>query len=266
MDHYTTLGVARNATPDEIKKAYRKMASQYHPDKGGDTAKFQKIEEAYRILIDPNSRQQYDNPMPHGMPGGFGFPGGSFHFQTGGININDFFGQFFGQPPHQQRTQVMRTHLMVSLQDAYNGVSHVIQLQTPTGPVVASLDIPKGIRDGMQIKYDNIIGDVGLLVDFRIMPDLKFERQNDDLYSNYPISILDLIVGNSFKFITISGKELEVVVKPKTQPNTQLKLPGHGMPMYGTSVYGDQIILIKPFMPDNIDKTIIDSILQAKTQ
>ena len=79
MDHYQTLGVAKNATPDDIKKSYRKLASTHHPDKGGDTATFQKIEEAYRILSDPTQRQQYDNPMPQGNPFG-GFQGGGFNF------------------------------------------------------------------------------------------------------------------------------------------------------------------------------------------
>ena len=66
-DHYTTLGISKQASADEIKKAYRKLASQHHPDKGGDTAKFQQIEEAYRTLSDPDSRSQYDNPQPQGM-------------------------------------------------------------------------------------------------------------------------------------------------------------------------------------------------------
>ena len=75
MDHYATLGVAKNATPDDIKKAYRKLASKHHPDKGGDTATFQKIEEAYRILSDPQQRQQYDNPMPQNFGQSFNFNG-----------------------------------------------------------------------------------------------------------------------------------------------------------------------------------------------
>jgi DnaJ-class molecular chaperone len=88
----------------------------------------------------------------------------------------------------------------------------------------------------------------------------------NDLYANYSISILDLIVGTSFEFTTVSGRTLEVSVAPKTQPYMHLKLSNHGMPIHGTNAYGDQIILLKPFIPDIIDSRITDSILQSKTQ
>jgi DnaJ-class molecular chaperone len=87
----------------------------------------------------------------------------------------------------------------------------------------------------------------------------------DDLVSNYQISVLDLIVGTTFEFTTLGGKTLQVAVKPKTQPYMQLKLSGHGMPIYGTpNHFGDQIILLKPYIPDIIDSTIIDSIVKSK--
>ena len=85
-DHYQILGIAKNATPDEIKKAYRRLASIHHPDKGGDTAEFQKIQVAYDILSDPQKRQQYDNPMPQGNP--FGSHPGGFHFNMNGFNMD----------------------------------------------------------------------------------------------------------------------------------------------------------------------------------
>ena len=86
-NHYNTLGVDRNSSPDEIKKAYRKLASQHHPDKGGDTATFQNIQTAYDILSDPQKRQHYDNPQPQGFGGFSGSPGG-FQFHTQGFDFN----------------------------------------------------------------------------------------------------------------------------------------------------------------------------------
>jgi DnaJ-class molecular chaperone len=264
MDHYQTLGLAKNASPDEIKKAYRKLASQNHPDKGGDTAKFQNIQTAYDILSDPNKRQQYDNPMPQGM---HGFPPG-FQFHTGGMNINDIFGQMFGQgnPFTQNQPQMLRTQINVELMDAYKGGSHVLKVQTPNGVKVIDIDIPKGVNDGTQLRYDNILEGASLIVEFRLLNDLKFERRGKDLLCNHSISVLDLIVGTAFEFVTISGKVLEVTIPPKTQPFMQLKLSGQGMPIQGSPLFGDQIILLKPFMPDTIPTEITESILRSKTQ
>ena len=261
MDHYKTLGVAKTASPDEIKKAYRKLASQNHPDKGGDTAKFQEIQTAYDTLSDPQKRQQYDNPQPqfHGFPGG----GQGFN---GGFDINEIFGQMFRhhQQPHQPQPQIFRTMVIVNLEQVYTGGEEVLKLQTPNGTNVVKIDIPKGIQEGGQVRYENVIPGAGLMVEFRVRPHLKYERRLNDLYCNHSVSVLDLIVGNTFEFTTISGKTFEVTVPPNTQPFMQLKIAGQGMPIQGTSQYGDQILLLKPFIPDKIDKSIIDSIKNSR--
>lgn len=266
MDHYTTLGVDKNATPDDIKKAYRKLASTHHPDKGGDTATFQKIQTAYETLSDPDKRMQYDNPQPQFR--NFNGPGG-FHFNVNGMDMGDIFSQFFGGPNpfnHQrQQKPVFRTTVAVSLQQAYNGSQQTLNLQTQQGPIVANINIPKGIDNGNQIRYDNIIEGASLIVDFRVHQDLKYERQGNDLYSPLKISVLDLIVGTTVDFQTISGRNFQVVVPKITQPFMQLKIAGQGMPIHNTNQYGDQILLLKPFIPDKIDKRIIDSILQFKS-
>ena len=265
MDHYKTLGVNKNATPEEIKKAYRKLASTHHPDKGGDTAVFQNVQNAYDTLSDAKKRHQYDNPQPQGM---HGFPGGfQFHAGGGGIDMNDLFGSIFGQRQqhHGPRQQLFRTQVQVSLNDAYNGASQTLKIQTPTENKVINIDIPKGAIDGSQIKYDNIIDNGILVVELRVMPDLKFERRGNDLYCNHSISVLDLIVGTTFKFLTISGKTLEISVPPKTQPFAQLKMGGHGMPIQNTGLFGDQIVLLKPFVPDIISDDITQSILRSKS-
>lgn len=265
MDHYTTLGVSREATPDEIKKAYRKLASQHHPDKGGDTVMFQKIEEAYRTLSDPNLKEQYDNPMSNMG----GFPGG-FHFTSDQFNVHSIFEQMFGQNgfnrPNRPSKQVFRTVLFVTLEDVYYGKTKMLKIQTQNGTQVINIDVPRGIPDHGQIKYDNLIDNAILLVEFKISPHLRFERRGNDLLCNHQISVLDLIVGTTFEFTTLSGKTLEVNVVPKTQPYLQLKVPGHGMPIYGTNSYGDQIILLKPYMPSTIDQDITDSILRSKSK
>lgn len=267
MEHYQTLGVAKTASPDEIKKAYRKLASQHHPDKGGDTATFQKIQTAYDTLSDPQKRQEYDNPRPQfgGFPGGA--PGG-FNFNFNGHDLNDLFGQMFNQ--HNQRhpngPQSYRTVVNVTLEQSYSGSNIPLKLQTPSQIHAVNIDIPKSVTDGGQVRYDNLIPNSSLIVEFRVQPHLKFERRGMDLYCNQQVSVLDLIVGSTFEFTTISGKILEVRIPPKTQPFMHLKIAGQGMPITGSTLFGDQIILLKPFVPDIIDDEITQSILRSQSK
>ena len=259
MDYYNILGVGRNASPDEIKKAYRKLASQYHPDKGGDTAKFQQIQSAYDTLGDPNKKQQYDNPQPQGLPEGF-------HFNFGG-NPHDIFGSLH-EIFRQQRglNQLLRTRLEITLRESYTGASKALRIQTNNGLHNVTLNIPKGIDNGQQTRFENIIPNNTLIVDFVVLPDLKYERRGNDLICNQPVNMLDLITGTNFEFVTINGKTLSVPIKPMTQPFQQLRLTGQGMPILNTIDYGDQIILIKPYIPDNIHSDIIYAIQKHKSK
>ena len=268
MDHYQTLGVVKTATPDDIKKAYRRLASKHHPDKGGDTATFQKIEEAYRILSDPNQRQQYDRPVPQGNPfAGFQQAPGGFNFNFNG-DMNDLFGQMFNQHSQRQPNQapVFRTSINITLEQSYTGGTQSLRLQTPHGTHAVNIEIPKSVTDGGQMRYENLIPSASLIVEFRVAPHLKFERKGMDLYCNQRVSVLELIVGCDFEFTTISGKTLMVSVPPKTQPYMHLKIAGEGMPIPNSSIFGDQILLLKPFVPDIIDDEITQSILRSKSK
>ena len=270
-DHYATLGVAKNATPEDIKKAYRRLAAIHHPDKGGDTAEFQKVQAAYETLSDPEKKQQYDNPNPfggqHPFQGGMhgGFPGG-FSFHMNGFDINDLFGGMFGggggrqygRGPHTS----YKTTLHVTLEQIYNGDEQTVNIHGPNGPQTIKVHIPKGIDNGATLRYENIIPNAILLVEFRIHPHPRFERDGVNLFSVHEINILDLIVGTTVKFKTLSGKELDVNVPPRTQPGAKLRISGEGMPYQNGQ--GDQYILLKPQIPDIIDVRIIDAIKQFK--
>jgi curved DNA-binding protein len=253
MDYYSTLEIPKTATQDDIKKAYRKLAMKHHPDRnGGDETQFKKIQEAYEVLSDPSKRQQYDNPSPQ------------FGFNTGGVDINDFFNQVFGQRRNHNTKQTLRTTVSITLVDAYNGTQQMMQVQTPTETKLININIPAGVASGDTIRYDNLLENAILIVQFVVMQDLRFERRGNDLYSTHTLSVLDLIVGTKFKFQTISGKLLEVKVPPNTQPNSNLRIPSAGMPVR-TGGFGDQIILIKAIIPDNIHTDIIEAITKHKT-
>jgi len=265
MDHYTTLGVARNATPEEIKKAYRRLASTHHPDKGGDTAQFQKIQQAYETLGDQQKKQEYDQPQQQGFPGGF--PGG-FSFQQDGVDINDIIGQMFGghgarhNPFQHHFQQTYKTTIWVSLEQVFSGGEQLLQLQGPNGIQVVKIDIPKGVDNGATLRFDNMIPNGILMAEFRVHVHHTFERQGSHLLCQHRISVLDLIIGTKFSFTTISGKTFEVDVKPGTQPDSVLRIAGQGLPTQNE--YGDQLILLKPYLPDRIDKSITDIILQSR--
>ena len=266
MDHYNTLGVSRDASADEIKKAYRKLAMQHHPDKGGDVAKFQEITTAYETLSDTDKRFRYDNPQARPQFDGGGMPGG-FGFNVNGFDIDSLFNQVFGQTMHQARQPqrpTYRTRVSVSLLDAYTGADHFLQTSTPSGTKLITIKVPKGVETGNQVRYENVIDDGTLLVDFIVLPDLRFDRRGSDLYTNLSISVLDLIVGTTVEIDTINGKKLQININPKTQPYQQIRVPGYGMPTHNGQ-YGDQILLLKPFIPDNVSDEVIDSIKRNQT-
>lgn len=214
-------------------------------------------------MSDPEKRQQYDNPAPPNMQG---FPGG-FAMNMNGFDLNDIFGQVFGQPRQpfgMNNKQIMRTQIRVSLLEAYTGSNQVLKINTHQGTKVIDIVVPSGVHSGQQIRYDNILPNAILLVEFLVLPHLTYERNGDNLYSSHPISVLELIIGSKFEFKTISDKTVTVNVPPKTQPFIQLKLSGQGMPISNSGHFGDQLILLKPFIPDNISQDIIDSILRNK--
>jgi molecular chaperone DnaJ len=258
MDHYKTLGVGKNATPDEIKKAYRKLAAIHHPDKGGDTAQFQKVQQAYETLGDPEKRKQYDNP--HNMNHMNGFPGG-FNFNVNGFDINDIFSHMFTNS-RRNHVPTYRTVMHVTLEQVYKGEEQILNLNTHSGAQVVKIQIPKGINHGQTMRYENLIRDGILLVDYFIHPHPKFERDGPHLFSVHDVDVFDLVVGSTFEFETISGKKLTVRIPSKTQPGAKLRLGKEGMPI--NHDFGDQYILLKPYIPDTIDTRITDVILESR--
>jgi DnaJ-class molecular chaperone len=255
-DYYAALGVPKTATADDIKRAFRKLASQHHPDKGGDTQKFQAIQQAYATLGDEQKRAEYDNPRPQ-------FSG--FQGHPGGININDIFGQMFGQGFGQQQHQhPRRSHvrmtLWISLLDVATGGKRTVSLGTQAGVSAVEIEIPLGINDGDNVQYEGIgPGGSDLVVQFKITPDRKWQRDGLNLLQEVRIDIWDLILGGDLTIDTLTGKTLSTRVPARTQPGTVLRLKSQGLRDRAGQT-GDIMIRVQAQIPENIAPEIIDAI------
>ena len=252
-DHYATLGVSKTATPDEIKRAFRKLASQHHPDKGGDTAKFQSIQAAYDTLGDTAKRAEYDNPRPQfsGMPGGA-------HF-----NMNDIFGQMFGQGFGQQRRQqpqFVRMTLWIRLHDVAQGGTRPVAVGTPQGQSTIEVEIPLGINDGDNVQYQGLApGGGDLVIQFRVHPDNTWQRNGLDLVTDVTADIWSMILGSDITVHTLTGSQLTTVMPAGTQPRTLIRLRGHGLRDRSGNI-GDLMIRVMPTIPTTIRPELLEAI------
>ena len=254
-DYYAALGVPKTATADDIKRAFRRLASQHHPDKGGDTQKFQAIQEAYATLSDEQKRAEYDNPRPQ-------FSG--FHGHPGGVNINDIFGQMFGQQFAQQQQHPRRSHvrmtLWISLLDVATGGKRTVSLGTQAGVSAVEIEIPLGINDGDNVQYESIgPGGSDLVVQFKVTPDRKWQRDGLNLAQEVRIDIWDLILGGDLTIDTLTGKTLSTRVPARTQPGTVLRLKSQGLRDRAGQT-GDIMVRVQAQIPDDIPSEIIDAI------
>ena len=255
IDYYSTLGVSRTATQDEIKRAFRKLASQHHPDKGGDTAKFQEIQAAYDTLGDSAKRQQYDNPRPqfnNFNPGG----GPQFDFNT----IFNVFGTQFGQHQQRQQPAVSRANLTITLADVATGGKRTIGI----GQSTVEIEIPVGIADGDGIHYRGI-GPHGsdLVITFRIAASSTWARQGSNLLTEHEVTIWDLILGSETVVKDLLGNEITIVVPKGTQPGARLRLRGRGLPSRVGP--GDMLVQIQAVIPKDIPKDLLEMIEQKRT-
>lgn len=254
-DHYSTLGVPRGASSEDIKAAYRKLAMKHHPDRGGDPATFQTIQAAYSILGDEGKRAQYDNPQAQGFH--FDFNPGGFDFDS----IFSMFGQRFQQGhPHQHRQTQTRMSLWVKLEDIATGGKRPVTIGTQHGAQTIEIEIPHGINDGDNVQYAKLgPGGTDLIVNFRIHPNPKWQRNGLHLTVDHHISVWDCLIGGETTVVDILGDQLSLSIPPLTQPGSLLRLKGRGL-RARQGQPGDLLVRINARMPNSIDPKLADLI------
>ena len=258
-DYYKTLGINRNATQDEIKRAYRKLAGQHHPDKGGDKNKFQEIQAAYAVLSDDQKRTQYDNP-------GSAFHSFGFGQQNTPFDIDAIFSMFGAKFQPGQQKQQARMALWITLVDAVQGGPRNISVGTQQGNYPVEIEIPTGIDDGDAVQYSGIgPGGTDLIITYRIHPNPRWQRQGQNLITEQSVPIWNLILGCDIPLRDILGNTLMLTIPPRTQPGSMLRLRGRGITSRNGS-NGDLLVKIQGEIPDSISPELLESIEKNKTQ
>ena len=288
IDYYKVLGVAKTATQNEIKKAYKTLARKCHPDLNPDNAeakkRFQEINEANEVLSDPDRRKKYDQygenwkhadqfeAAGQRQQGGFGgFESGGQYWSSGqGFSdagsgeFSDFFESMFGGARRRGggrsarfRGQDLAAQLHLSLRDAAQKQKQILEVN---GKKIR-ITVPAGVADGQTIKLagqgapgagGGACGD--LYVTFVIAEDQRFKRMDDNLYVTETIDLYTAVLGGEKEVDTLDGK-VKLKVKPETQNGEKVRLKGKGFPVYKKEgQYGDLIITWVVMIPTSLSE------------
>lgn len=275
--HYETLGVGKDATQDEIKKAYRKLASKHHPDKGGDTAAFQKIEEAYRTLSDPNKKAEYDNPA---RPFNFQDFGGQHGFDGMPPGFEDIFRNFgfgpgspFGHHRQQPRkNKDLRVNIQVTLAETLSEQKKTLSIKTTNGHTeIVEVTIPRGIEQSV-IKYpglgDNFFNTLprgDLYVHTQVLPDPRFGVNGLDLIARREIDCLQAMVGCDLEVEGLDGKKFVLSVPAGTQPGNMLRVRNEGLYAPSYNMKGNLMVELAVTVPKYLTESQKDLVKQIQS-
>jgi len=267
MDYYKLLGVNRNATPEEIKKAYRKLAMQHHPDRGGDHTTFANINSAYDVLSNSDKKNAYDNPQPN-------FNNQQHYNPFGGTPFDHIFGQGFAQQRQTPRNRDITIQANIELVDVLTGKNLIIQYQLSSGKLeTVTVDVPAGAKHGDTIQYEGL-GDNGhpryprgnLHVRIKVNKTKNWERDQDNLFTKKVVNVFDLLLGCVIIIETLDNKQLELRIPQGTKPGIKFSIPGYGIPNMHTRQRGIMFVTIDAEIPKITDQHVLDKIQQIKNE
>ncbi len=281
-DYYEVLGISKSASADEIKKAYRKLALEWHPDRNKSpnaNEKFKEINEAYAVVSDPKKKETYDQfghaafapgggfgahgaadqggggrqgPFTYSyysnVPGGGASPFGGFE----GVDPFEIFEQFFGgglgRTSRQPRREVYQ--ITIDFMEAVKGATKEIHLprgRAGEGSQKKTIKIPAGVDTGSRIRFE----DFEIVIEVR--PDKQFRREGDDVYIDQEFTFSQLALGAIVDVSTID-EDVSIRIQPGTQPGTLVRLRGKGVPHVQGGGRGDEYVKIQLRVPTHLSK------------
>ncbi|ORI78503.1 molecular chaperone DnaJ [Leuconostoc mesenteroides subsp. cremoris] len=263
-EYYDRLGVSKDASQDEIKKAYRKLSKKYHPDlnhEPGAEEKYKEVQEAFETLGDEQKRAQYDQFGPNGAQGGFGGQGGFSDFS----DLGDIFSQMFGggfDPNRPRKGQDLQYRMNLTFEEAIFGKETTIKFNRGDGKQhEIKVTVPAGVETGQQMRLSGQ-GESGvnggpqgdLFVVFQVSPSRDgFERDGADVYLEQKISFVTAALGDEIQVKTVHG-EVKLRIPAGTQTGKRFRLSGKGAPRLRGNGHGNQFVIVTIEVPTRLNK------------
>ncbi|ABB33755.1 chaperone DnaJ domain protein [Geobacter metallireducens RCH3] len=289
-DYYEVLGLKKGATEAEIKKAYRKLAVKYHPDKNpgdkGAEDKFKEINEAYAVLSDPQKRAQYDQFGSSGFHQRYsqedifrGFDVGDI-FKDMGFGTDDIFSRIFGGAGGfrqggfgfgggRRRGEDFTMEVPVTFRESYDGGEKRVAFMRDGKREELAVKIPAGVEDGARLRVagkggfghgGGPTGDLYLII--KVGTDPHFTREGDDIVVERKIRFTDALLGASLDVPTLEGTK-RIKIPAGIQPGTKIRLKGLGFPRMGKAGKGDLFVRIGVSVPESLtpeQKTLVEEL------